>query len=209
MIVSSAERKSLPILEEHFDFELGYLEVADIQFPTKKIMAELKFGDDVHDYRRLEDELTRMNYPKYADWEKHAIYIDKVDNHSFFEYRRFVAICLKHGVYPHHVPSNFYLVKKIKEIRSGKYSKEMQYHKRPSKELTDFQRVLALMNGITENKAVELSECNSLDEINTVFGPKKDGSPKKIFHDFIKFLEGIKNNINKILGQKIDPYRWW
>ena len=30
-----------------------------------------------------------------------------------------------------------------------------------------------------------------------------------VLHDFIKFLEGIKNNINKILGQKIDPYRWW
>jgi len=199
MIVSSAERKSLPILEEHFDFELGYLEVADIQFPTKKIMAELKFGDDVHDYARLEDELTRMNYPKYADWEKHAIYIDKVDNHSFFEYRRFVAICLKHGVYPHHVPSNFYLVKKIKEIRSGKYSKEMQYHKRPSKELTDFQRVLALLHGVSENMAVEISKAKNRDEFRDICGYCKDGVSKKIFVKIVRYLHGIREDIGRLL----------
>lgn len=201
MIVSSAERKSLPILEEHFDFELGYLEVADIQFPTKKIMTELKFGDDVHDYARLEDELTRMNYPKYADWEKHAIYIDKVDNHSFFEYRRFVAICLKHGVYPHHVPSNFYLVKKIKEIRSGKYSKEMQYHKRPSKELTDFQRVLSLLHGVSENMAVKLSKAKNLRELEQICGYKNDGSHKKILFDVAYYLQDIRQNIERLLHE--------
>ena len=50
------------------------------------------------------------------------------------------------------------MVARIKKIRSGRYTKMMQYHKQPSRHLPLMARMLACLPGLSEAKALEIWE---------------------------------------------------
>ena len=189
--VDSREKISPTILELFFTLDITTLEVGDIKYENKLI--EVKIAADVHDYSRLREELYRMSL---TDFENHAIYVGS----SLKEYKIFIGLCQKYGIYGHSIQNLMDLGHVCKKIFRGHYSDSVPFIQKPSSTLNAFQRQLCALNGITESMALEcpfhswsqmvfnVNESEILLPFNNWFGVNKDGSSKKITMDFIHYL---------------------
>jgi hypothetical protein len=133
---------------------------------------EIKINHDVDGIVQLSDEMTRCNYPKYNNYELHAVYISPTPN--FDSYNLFVSKCVHANVIPHHVywlelPPNldkeqikqlpYYtstLRNLIMKIRRGSYRKPLQQHKHASQHADYRVRVVAELPDISEATALEM-----------------------------------------------------
>jgi hypothetical protein len=115
--------------------------------------------------------------------------------------------CYQYYIWGHVVRSKKAFLKCIKDIQSGFYKRDQPYIKRSHKENTILAKMIRQYPMISSELAIELAmeiatpiglwtdpRNRELDEnvrriIIETIGLKKDGSPKKLATDFIRFLE--------------------
>jgi len=190
ILVDNHERKSIQVLYDNFKIKMADMPIGDVSY--RKYCVEIKIGADVHDYARMTDEFSRM---AKTDLYLHAIYLGRKYN----EYKIFVGLCQKYGIYAHNIFSLRKLPEKLKQIFRGKYKQAKTYIKKPTGNLTDFQRSIAAIRGLTEDFAMSCpvnswagffkgADHVDLSVLLKWFGTNKNNKIKKNMKKFISYL---------------------
>lgn len=195
LFLSPQEQKSIALLEPSFELKFeSKMKVGDILHPESQTIIELKIGNDIHDYKRLFDELTRLNSKDYQDLKKYCLYVaEGYSQQGFHDYTVLVSACNRCGITPVMCFGPGRLAETVKKIIKGEYERPLQAHKQPSKELELGAKMLACFPGVSEEKAIELWGYLQLNytlliALRIVFGLNLDGSMPKIATDLYGFL---------------------
>ena len=208
--ISVEERKSIGLLEGAFILASTPLPEGDLAW--EDYLIELKIEEDGLDFARMGDELTRMSATGkkgHIIWvwnealAKHSAYHRQENPGVIFteDVMRFYSLAQQAGIFAHLCPQKEKLAAKVDQILSGKYDRPLQMHRKPSRKLSTWARLLCCYPGITEPKAIAISDkiptmasfvgCNQCDKLAVYeilcqeLGRKKDGSAKKIVIDFL------------------------
>lgn len=183
VIADNRENKSLPLMEPWYDLILTQLPVGDYAY--KNYVIEVKIGKDWEDRERMQDELSRMalRQKEFPHIEYHLVCCDEPTYHiDMVMYKYIVSECCKAGVFPHHSISPEMMVIKIDEIFNGSYEFVPKI-KHAARNLTLFAKMVCQIHGVSEQKALLLSEMNGLkgDDMPTYNSPKWDLSLETVF----------------------------
>lgn len=208
LYIDQREQISKQYFDEHFrEVNLTTLSVGDVY--AKPYLIEIKIGQDVHDYHRLQEELSRMcEYKaKHTETELHLCYCNTTSYvMPIVEMKRVVHWSQMHGVMFHHDWHVDAMMATIKSIFRGDNAHKL-IGRAKHKHLSDWENMLCVRDGITPEKAQAIAKIWSIpadfatnpevilnDVFNIVFGVKKNGDEKKITMDFLNFWFGGENN---------------
>jgi hypothetical protein len=196
--IDTHEKKTPEALVKAFDAEVKPLKIADYLDTERRVLIEFKIMGDVRDYLRLGNETMRMNYPQYASFYRHAIYVDLWCLESFEEFLKFGSICYRANVHPHFVvwDKDFKnLIAEIKKISQPSYNKPQNMYKH-NQELGQAGKIIATFPGMGQVAApieADLKEGHILSAAcDHVMGCNKDGTPRKVAADMLTFLKDFK-----------------
>lgn len=218
IIVSTEEQKSIPYLIERFTLVGRGLDVFDVQHKPSYSLIELKIGQDVHDYERLEDECNRalhyMNQHPTEVKQLHLVYCN--DPHytiTWSEWNIIVSLCCRYNVHPHICKNLGDMMNKLNEIFLNHYMPKPTIQ-RPAKVLTTCAKMLCGIHGVSPTNADHMATSINQDlrqyyEVmgqlvpiiyadvekiadSMIQGYKKDGTPVKLAYDVKDALEGRK-----------------
>ena len=224
-ILDTREQKSPRFLVEAFpDLILEPLPVTDYFTGTKWWQraishwkghaVEIKLGKDfglhTEPLERFQDELYRM-----ACWRQqnpqvvcHAAWVVNAadHNHDWFyiltEWRVFVNLCCKYGIWPHVVYENRFLVEFLKQLdQPSQYVPFEPFLKKSHEEGTLLGRMLRQIPDISSPVAIDLATCKTYEDTLNVKGMrKKDGSPTKRFGKFNATLVLLQDYIHEVFS---------
>jgi hypothetical protein len=192
---------AIPITTDAIDVYTD--EMGDLCF-KKGNNLEIKIGPDfgIHTepLERFRDELCRMR-----DWQKrnphvdlHAVWVQLPTTSGWWHYIKqwnvFVNMCCSYNVWPHWERTDKELIKFLKLLDQPKsYQRDVPFIKR-TKEPTDLARAIRVPKGVSSDIAIQLSECQSFNEIMAVKGMmKKDGNATKLWDKINNHLGILKD----------------
>jgi hypothetical protein len=216
IIVSTEEKLSITYLVDRFTLVGRGLDVFDVQHKASYSLVELKIGQDVHDYERLEDECNRaldyMNTHPEEVKQLHLVYC----NHGSYvitppEWDIIVTTCCKYHVHPHKCKNLGDMMNKLNEIFLNHYMPKPTVQ-RPAKTLTTCAKMLCMIRGVSPEQADHMAKHINQDlrqyymfddgewiqasvyliADSMINGYKKDGTPVKLAYDIKDALEGRK-----------------
>jgi len=193
---SPQENLSLPELSKEFVLQKSKtMKVGDLLNIESVCLIEVKIGNDLHDYQRLFDELTRMNSKAYLNFKKYCLYVFKEITHQTVEdYAIMVSACNRCNVVPVCCFGMHRLNETVKKILKGYYEKPIQLQKTPSNDMSFGAMLLACWKGNEQSKAIRqdelLEEGKDLDDaLRETHGVKMDGDIKKVHEDMLVVFE--------------------
>lgn len=200
--IDTHEQKTPEALVKAFNAEVKPLKIADFLDTEKMVLIEFKIKQDVHSYMRLADEATRMDLEKYANFYKHAIYVDDFTLRSFNEYRIFASVCQHANIMSHFViwdQDYFNLIREIKKISQPSYNKHIQIMKGHSKELSQRGKIISTFPLISDSNAhlidLEMEHSDLYVAADKVMGLNQDGNSRRPVQNMKDFFQEFKKKL--------------